>query len=214
MHVQTSFSFVRLVSVLLALTLGGMVGEAGAAGPDPQEVYIESISYGGSGCPQGTVGQSLSADRTRFTLIFDRYVTSVGPGIPLGDARKNCQINVNLRYPGGWSYSLSTVDYQGFLQLGAGHRATQSAIYYRAGSPLQARVSGSAAGPLIRDFVVRDTRTTSAYVWSPCGARVPLNINTAISIETSGNRAGSSQMTTDSIDGTILSVFNLTWRGC
>lgn len=34
-----------------------------AVGPNPTEVYINSISYGGTGCPQGTVGSFISADR-------------------------------------------------------------------------------------------------------------------------------------------------------
>ena len=35
-----------------------------AVGPNPTEVYINSIAYGGTGCPQGTVGSFISADRT------------------------------------------------------------------------------------------------------------------------------------------------------
>jgi hypothetical protein len=34
-----------------------------AAGPDPPEVYINAITYGGTGCPQGSVGSFISADR-------------------------------------------------------------------------------------------------------------------------------------------------------
>jgi hypothetical protein len=35
-----------------------------SSGPDPSQVSIQSISYGGSGCPQNSVGQFLSADRS------------------------------------------------------------------------------------------------------------------------------------------------------
>ena len=35
-----------------------------AIGPNPTEVYINSIAYGGTGCPQGSVGSFISADRT------------------------------------------------------------------------------------------------------------------------------------------------------
>jgi hypothetical protein len=34
-----------------------------AVGPNPTEVYINSISYGGTGCPQDSVGSFISADR-------------------------------------------------------------------------------------------------------------------------------------------------------
>lgn len=41
----------------------GASASATSVGPNPSGVYINSISYGGTGCPQGTVGQFVSADR-------------------------------------------------------------------------------------------------------------------------------------------------------
>ena len=41
-----------------------------AVGPNPTEVYINSIAYGGTGCPQGSVGSFISADRTT-SVPFD-----------------------------------------------------------------------------------------------------------------------------------------------
>ena len=41
-----------------------------AAGPNPSEVYINSIAYGGTGCPQGSVGSFISTDRTTSELPF------------------------------------------------------------------------------------------------------------------------------------------------
>jgi len=38
----------------------------------------EQVTYGGSGCPQGTVGSIISEDGTTMTLIFDSYVASMG----------------------------------------------------------------------------------------------------------------------------------------
>lgn len=38
--------------------------------PDPSEVYIRNITYGGLGCPQGSVGQFLSDDRDTCALLF------------------------------------------------------------------------------------------------------------------------------------------------
>ena len=34
-----------------------------ATGPNPTEVTISSIAYGGTGCPQGSVGSYISPDR-------------------------------------------------------------------------------------------------------------------------------------------------------
>jgi len=43
-----------------------------AAGPNPSGVYINSIAYGGTGCPQGSVGSFISADRT--TLVNSKKI--------------------------------------------------------------------------------------------------------------------------------------------
>lgn len=64
--------------------------------PDPNGVYVENISYGGSGCPQKSVSQQFSPDRTSFTLLFDKFVAQVAPGVPPTDSRKNCQIKYYL----------------------------------------------------------------------------------------------------------------------
>lgn len=91
-----------------------------ANGPNPGQVYVNGITYGGSGCPQGSVGVSFSPDRTTFTAIFDSFVASSGRGVPVTDQRKNCQVNLDLHYPQGWQYSIAEVDYRGFVALPAG----------------------------------------------------------------------------------------------
>jgi hypothetical protein len=57
--------------------LGVSVGSSAtttAVGPNPTEVTINSISYGGSGCPQNSVGTFISADRQTFvSLVPKRY---------------------------------------------------------------------------------------------------------------------------------------------
>lgn len=49
---------------ILGVTLGGAAATTTAIGPNPTQVTINSISYGGTGCPQGTVGSFISADRS------------------------------------------------------------------------------------------------------------------------------------------------------
>lgn len=43
-----------------------LAATATAVLPNPSQVYINAISYGGTGCPQGSVGTFLSADRQTF----------------------------------------------------------------------------------------------------------------------------------------------------
>ena len=102
--------------------------------PNPGTVRIRGVTYGGSGCPQGSVGQFLSADATTVTLIFDSYVASLGPSIAVAENRKNCQINFDLLYPGGFQYSVFTADYRGYANLDKGVTGQVKSTYYFSGS--------------------------------------------------------------------------------
>jgi len=201
-------------STLFGGLLGASVVSAQAAVPPPGTVTISSISYGGSGCPQGSVGNFISADRTTYTLIFDSYVVETGPGKPITGARKNCQINVNLHYPAGYQYSLYSQNYRGFVKLDPGVRGFQQATFYFSGSAAQASTSTNFQGPASKDYLITDTIPFSSQVQSPCGQEGALNINTQIRLDNSGNPQGSGQMTTDSIDGKVQLKYGLAWKKC
>jgi hypothetical protein len=102
-----------------------------------KQVTIKGVTYGGTGCPQGTMSSQISEDRTTVTLIFDSYIASIGPGISVTDSRKNCQLNVDIRYPGGFQYSILSADYRGYASLQQGISGTLKSTYYFAGQTAQ-----------------------------------------------------------------------------
>ena len=97
------------------------------------------VTYGGTGCPQGSVAYVISEDATYMTLIFDQYVASMGKGITLTESRKNCQLNVDLLYPSGFQFSIFSADYRGFVALDKGVTGTQKSTYYFSGQTAQVR---------------------------------------------------------------------------
>jgi hypothetical protein len=200
-----------LALLVLVSSFAASAQEA-AAGPNPADVYVESISYGGTGCPQGTVAQSFSNDRTAFTLIFDSYIASTGPGLPITESRKACQLNVNLHVPQGWSFAIASVDYRGFVQLPAGATASQEATYYFSGQTVQSARTTNFVGPIARDYLVQDQVPLLSLVWSQCNAVRPLNIKSAVAIVAGSSQ--SAQITTDSIDGKVKTLFKLAWIRC
>lgn len=113
------------------------LGDVVQGQPDPDEVQIVGITYGGTGCPSSTVSSIISDDRTVMTLIFDEYVASIGPESGITDNRKNCQLNINLRYPGGFQYSILSADYRGYAYLEEGVYGTQKSTYYFSGQTEQ-----------------------------------------------------------------------------
>ena len=177
----------------------------------PDWVRFRSINYAGSGCPAGTVAQNIAADRLAFTLLFDSYVAEAGPGVPLSQTRKNCQINIDLEFPSGWTYTVFAVDYRGFANLQAGVQGTQKSAYYFQGGTGPAAQS-TLYGPVLKDYFYRDV--FEAQVWSVCSVSRALNINSQIRVDNALAPANSGVMTIDSIDGHVVQTYGITWRRC
>jgi len=198
---------------ILGVTIAAPAATTSAAGPDPTEVYINSISYGGTGCPQGTVGSFISADRQTFTLIFDSYVASIGPGVPVTSNRLNCQLNIDLQYPSGFQYSVLGTQFRGYAGLDAGVTGVQSALYYFSGSSTQVTTSTTFKGPTSGDYEISDNIPFTSTIFSPCGAALPLNINSQVRL-TSTVSSATGIITDDSIDGKITFKVGVQWQKC
>ncbi|KAH8591777.1 hypothetical protein B0O99DRAFT_519074, partial [Bisporella sp. PMI_857] len=140
-------------------------------------------------------------------------VASIGPGVPITESRKNCQINLNLQYPGGFQYSILSTVYRGYVGIDKGITATQSATYYFSGQSAQTQTSTTFYGPLSKDYAIQDDSTLTSVVWSPCGAPVALNIDSAVLLRSSVSGA-SGQITDDSIDGKITFITGVQWQKC
>lgn len=186
---------------------------ASASSPAPTSVAINSIAYGGTGCPQGSLSYFLSTDHTTFTLIFDDYVASIGPGTSVTDQRKNCQLDLDLVYPSGFQYSIFNTEYRGYVQLDAGVTARQQSTFYFSGQTAQTTTGTNFVGPKSTDYEIVDTLPLTSVVWSPCGALVPLNINSELRLNTTSKTAGG-YITDDSLDGKITFVVGVQWQTC
>lgn len=180
----------------------------------PASVRVRSIAYAGSGCPAGSVAENISPDRQAFTLLFDSYIAEAGPGVPPGNKRRNCTLNVDLDFPGGWSYSLFTVDYRGYASLDRNVTGMQTSKYHFQGGVGTGSMSTRLAGAFDDDYQIRDALTVSAQIWSPCGASRALNINTDVRVDNTRNRNGYGLMTVDSIDGQFKLIYGIQWRRC
>jgi len=182
-------------------------------GLDLSKVYIRGIKYGGTGCPQGSTSIIISPNRDTFTLIFDKYVASIGPGVDITETRKNCQISVDLQYPGGFQYSLFSADYRGFIGLDKGVSGTQKSTYYFAGRYPQPSTETTWHGPIRKDYFLHDVLPLTSIIWSPCGKSEPLNINSQIRLHSS-DKSASGLMTTDSVDGKVKFIVGVQWQSC
>ena len=147
------------------------------ASPSGHEVTIEGIAFAGSGCPAGSVAGQLSSDQTTITLLYDSFVAQAGEGIPASNYRKNCQLNIKIKYPSGWQFSVFKADYRGYAALPAGDTGTCKATYYFSGDSRQISSTMTLTGPYNDNYIKTDQFGVDSTVWSPCGLEGLLNIN-------------------------------------
>ncbi|KUJ19422.1 uncharacterized protein LY89DRAFT_642471 [Mollisia scopiformis] len=198
----------------LALAVAALAAPAPTSpAPPAGQVSIKSITYGGTGCPQGSVGSFISDDKQTFTLIFDNYVASIGPGVAVTENRKNCQINLDLSYPSGFQYSVFNTVYRGYVGIDAGVTARQQSTFYFSGQSAQCSTGTNFSGPKSGDYSVTDSLPLTSVVWSPCGASTALNINSQVRLA-STSTSGTGQITDDSVDGKITFVVGVQWQTC
>jgi len=102
--------------------------------PPPDQVWIKGISYAGH-CSAGSVTVSLAPDAGSFRLGMGGIRAFMGPGTSLMHSRKNCQINVALQKPEGFTVAIDAIDYAGEAELPAHVRAFHRVMHYFAGGP-------------------------------------------------------------------------------
>lgn len=197
-----------------ATVVSGLVIERQALFPPSDQVWIEDVKWAGSGCPVGSVARTLSNDKQTVTLMFDNYVASVGPGIVITESYKNCQINIKLHIPQGWTYTVFQTQYRGYYSLESGVKGTQKSIYYFSGDTRQWSAQSTFVGPASQDYHFWDNIATDTWVYCQCGATTSLNINTSLRMQSANPKKYSGFMSTDSIDHKVIHVLGLQWKRC
>lgn len=168
--------------------------------------------HAGTGCPVGTASAILAPDGSALTLLFDQYVAQAGGATRLSMDRKNCNISIPVLVPEGFSVSILTVDYRGFVSIPRGGSGKFSAEYFFAGSrgPIVTRNFQSG---LEDDYHITNKLGIQAMVWSACGADVNLRVNTSMLVKT--NRFMDDAMgVVDSADFQTGIIFHLKYRRC
>lgn len=133
MHIFRVLSF-------LATFAAAIPSEDGDPIRPPEGYQIAGFVNGGTGCPAGSVALKQSPDSSRFSLQFDALVAEAGRNISARNLRRNCQINMKIKYPSGWQFAVSTGDYRGYAQIPAGLTGVSRSTYYFSGQTAQVRI--------------------------------------------------------------------------
>jgi hypothetical protein len=212
--------FCALLGVLASVLIAGPASATGyldlPVPPPTDRIVIDVVTVNGSGCPAGTAAVAVSPDNTAFTVTYSQYMALVGVGATTTDWRKNCQLNIVVHVPSGFTYAISKVDYRGFASLEAGASAIQRANYYFQGQSQTVYTTHTYKGPMGDDWQNSDEVPVAALIYAPCGALRNLNINTELRAMagTSDPKKTTSFISMDSTDGALNTIYHFAWATC
>ncbi|MBD2777768.1 DUF4360 domain-containing protein [Iningainema tapete] len=178
--------------------------------PPEGSVRIVGFAYGGTGCPQGSVGSVISRDQSTIELLYDRFVAELGTGASRS-SQSNCTVSFQLEYPAGFSVSWDRVEHRGFADTTGGAQAELRARYY---------IPGEGGFDTVRvysfpdnsaeDYTIVQDNISTAF--TQCGATIPLSVNTRVRLF--GTPSNFNTLTVDSMTNKVRTLLNLRWRRC
>jgi hypothetical protein len=220
---------IALVASLAAAVPTGLVEKDNtSAQVIPSSVTVRSITYGGTGCGQGTLNITVQKNGQVLGLDFSDMVALIGPNVDVTNNRKDCQINFDLLYPAGFQYQVLSSDFHGYAYLDSGVTGTVQSTYYYSGSTdqvcslssvvririlkmltrLQDVQSATITGPVNAHYTKHDDE--GILIWSPCGTEAMLNVKSSVALTGSGSGA----LTQDKTSAKFTTYVNLRWQQC
>lgn len=206
------------LSTVLALSLPGQASASSyqvADAPPADRITVEVVTVNGSGCPAGTARVTTAADNTSFRVIYNEYVAQTGSAADPTDFRKNCQLNLAIHIPQGFTYAIARADYRGFAFLRAGATGLMRAAYYFQGSSDTLYLDHPLSGPFTDTWHATDSTAIAELVFRPCGRDVNLNINTELRVRAPASSPKSTNvMAMNTTRGDIDTLYHFHWKKC
>ena len=200
---------------MMLSSLGAPVAGRQAAEPPPEHMVIDVVSANGSGCPDGTAEVSVSPDNKAFTVAYSHFVAQVGPEAKPTDARKQCQLSLNVQVPEGYTYAVASADYRGYARLEEGASATETAYYYFQGESHTTRSGHEFSGFMDKDWQISDKVEVQSMSFMPCGEKRYLNVNTELRVMRGWSPPQTTSfITMDSSDGNLETIYRVSWSKC
>ena len=76
----------------------------------------------------------LSGDKSLINLSFAEYLAQKFDGAKPADVTKNCNVNIKVRFPPGFSLTVATTDVRGFAILDKSCQATVGGRFWWSGN--------------------------------------------------------------------------------
>jgi hypothetical protein len=202
---------VKLLTVFCAALFSCLAiapASARAAVPDQPTPHftVRLDSVNGTGCPVGSTAVSAPTDTT-FTVTYDNYLADAGNGANPRDFRKNCQLDVLVGVPSGWTFGIVSEQYRGFAKLDTGAQGTLDTSYYFSGLKGTYPANHSLSGPMDDGYEFDDQQPV--FTFAPCHFTGTMNVNTSLEVSQGTDLSFFNLMTMNSTDS-----FRLAFRQC
>ncbi|GAA1847286.1 DUF4360 domain-containing protein [Actinomadura bangladeshensis] len=183
--------------------------------PPPDRIVIDVLTVNGSGCQSGTAAVASASDNTAFTVTYSDYLAQTGGDSDPTDFRKNCQINLRVHVPQGFTYAIAGADYRGFAHLADGATGMEKANYYHQGMAQTTPASHTIKGAYSDNWQFSDRTPVTELVYKPCGEDRNFNINTELRVyQGTSDASQTSFMAFDSADGGVQTTYHFAWKKC
>jgi len=206
----TSFSLIGFIFVLMAAFY--------AEAQDLGQVQVLDVTYGGTGCPGGTVDTTFAPQNNQFSVLYSAFDVSVGGDAPAGNDQKSCDVHIQLRLPPGATLNVEAADFRGFVALDEGVSA-QHSVDHKVGSTKVSNFgfgTQTFQGPYQDAYFIQNIRPNVKDNKPKCHPHkneIAVKIRTRIKMK-GGDQNHQGLMTVDSADGKLEQKYHFTLRKC
>ncbi|KAI8907888.1 hypothetical protein EDD86DRAFT_21917 [Gorgonomyces haynaldii] len=180
--------------------------------PNKATTAITGWTASGTGCTDGTVSAIFADDRLSFTLIFDNFIASSGPGVAQTEYRKDCVLQLRLKYDTKLQYAVTSIDYRGYANLPQGMKGRLVSRYNFPNADTKMETIQPFVGPYDNDYLFSTGIAAENRTYSDCKKNVHGRIVTTIALN--GDMTKSALLGVDSQDGKLSQRFALDWQPC
>jgi hypothetical protein len=178
-------------------------------------VQLGQPSYGGSGCPQGTMSATLSPDSKTLSVIFDQFM-SRADATTAKRVMNDCNMRIPVSVPAGYKVQATRIDYRGYAaapKSGRGVLKVQYQMYDSSGSALGKEIKRRKIFPGPRDDMYLVSSRVKVGPASGCGKNFTLGI-TGRAIAVTNKKGEDAIMTVDTVDSSETVRYFLRWKKC
>lgn len=111
----------------------------------PDAADVGKVKTRGSGCHNKTVMVAMSPDGSEVTIMFEDYYVETDKGVV---DSANCNIDIPVQVPAGWTVGLAGIDYRGMAVIPDGGEGEFSRQYFFAGTTGENQVTTFGPGTL------------------------------------------------------------------